>query len=80
VVLAAVRAELERAGRADTYLASAAVALAERIDQSTAVVGLSGLVRELRATMDAALAGVRSAADPVDDLRARVFRIRSGSV
>ena len=80
VVLAAVRAELDRAGCVDTYLGSAAVVLAERIDQATAVAGLSGLVRELRSTMDAALAEDRSVADPVAELRARAHRKLSGSV
>lgn len=69
--VAAVQAELEAAGRSDSYLAAAAVALAERIDSSTAVMGFAALVKELRSTMDAATAGAQVAADPVDELRRR---------
>ena len=78
VVLVAVRAELATAGCLDTYLGAAAVQLADRIDQSVgSAPGLAGMVRELRATMYAALAGNRSAADPVDEIRARRDRIRA---
>lgn len=66
-----VQAELDAAGRAETYLGAAALALADRIDQSTAVMGFAALVKELRSTMDAALAGAKVAADPLDELRAR---------
>jgi len=71
----AVRAELEAAGRVDTYLGRAALALAVRIDYSTAVMGFAALVKELRATMQAATEGVVVAADPIDELRARRDRI-----
>lgn len=73
-----VQAELEAAGRADTYLGAAALALADRIDQATAVMGFAALVKELRATMDAALAGVQQAADPLDELRRRRDAKRTG--
>lgn len=76
--VAAVRAQLEAAGRAETYLGAAALALAERIDNSTAVMGFAPLVKELRSTMDAALAGVKVAGDPVDELRARRDRKLAG--
>lgn len=66
-----VRIELERAERLDTYLGASALALAERIDQSTAVMGFAALVRELRSTMAAALAGAARAADPLDEVKAR---------
>jgi hypothetical protein len=69
--VASVRAELEAAGRVDTYLGSAALALAERIDRSTAVMGFAALVKELRSTMAAALSGAAVAADPLDELAAR---------
>ena len=69
--VAAVRAELETAGRSGTHLGAAALALAERIDGSTAVMGFAALVKELRLTMEAAVAGVKVAADPVDELRSR---------
>lgn len=73
-----MQAELDAAGRADTYLGAAALALADRIDQSTAVMGFAALVKELRATMDAALAGVKKVADPLDELRARRDAKRTG--
>jgi HPt (histidine-containing phosphotransfer) domain-containing protein len=69
--VAAVTAQLEAADRLQTYLGASAVALAHRIDQSTAVMGFAALVKELRSTMDAALAGVKVADDPIDELRAR---------
>lgn len=71
----AVRAELTDAGRIDTFLGRAALALAARIDSATAVMGFAALVKELRATMAAATEGVAVAADPVDELRARRDRI-----
>ena len=77
-----VKAELERAGRSDTYLGAAAVALAQRIDEATAVMGYAGLVKELRSTMDAALAGAKREADPLvvlqDELKARREQRRTG--
>lgn len=66
-----VQVELEEAGRAETYLGAAALALADRIDQSTAVMGFAALVKELRATMEAATAGVVKAGDAVDEVTAR---------
>lgn len=75
---ARVRAELDAAGRLETYLGAAALALAERIDESTAVMGFAALVKELRSTMDAAMAGVQQAADPVDELRSRRDRKYAG--
>jgi len=76
--VATVRRQLEAAGRLDTYLGSAAVQLAHRIDQSTAVMGFAALVKELRSTMDAAMAGVQVADDPIDELRARRDGKRAG--
>jgi hypothetical protein len=73
-----VLTELEQAGRAETYLGAAALALADRIDQSTAVMGFAALVKELRVTMEAATAGARATADPVDELRARRDRKYAG--
>lgn len=67
----AVLAELTTAERADSYLGRAALALAQRIDASTAVMGFAALVKELRSTMDAALVGVARVADPLDELRTR---------
>jgi hypothetical protein len=77
-VLTAARTELERAGRLDTYLGAVALVLAERIDQSVgASPGLASLVRQLRATMGAALAGAEPVADPLDQLRARRDHVRA---
>lgn len=72
-----VQAELDAAGRGETYLGAAALALADRIDQSTAVMGFAALVKELRATMDAALAGAKAKGDELDELRARRDRKRA---
>jgi len=69
--VASVQRELEAAGRTDTYLGALALVLAARIDGSKAVMGFAALAKELRVTMDAALAGVTVVADPVDELRSR---------
>jgi len=76
--LRSVSAELEAAGRTGTYLGALALVLATRIDGSTAVMGFAALAKELRVTMDAALAGVTVAADPVDELRSRRDAKRTG--
>lgn len=73
-VSAAARAELEAAGRLDSAVGVAVLALARRIDgaaTSETGAGLAALVKEFRATFDAALADAESAADPLDELRAR---------
>lgn len=67
----AVRAELTAAGQEDTYLAAAAVAVAQRIDAADGVMGLAALVKELRATMADALKGAQVAESAVDELRRR---------
>jgi hypothetical protein len=69
--VAAVRAELAAAGREETYLGAAALAVAARIDESTAVMGFAALVKELRATMAEAMRGVQVADSRLDELRAR---------
>jgi hypothetical protein len=66
-----VQADLEVAGRTETYLGACALALASRIDAATAVMGYAALIKELRVTMDAALAGVTKEADEVDEVTAR---------
>lgn len=68
-VAARVRAELESAGRADSWLAESALMLARRLDSGqepgTAVKGLNA---ELRATMAEALRGaVRSSVASMRD-------------
>lgn len=71
----AVTRELAAAGRVDTYRGRAAIALAARIDASTAVMGFAQLVKQLESTMDAALAGTKKQDSPVirmrDELAAR---------
>lgn len=71
----AVTRELEAADRADSYKGRAAIALARRIDASTAVMGFAPLVAQLEKTMDAALAGVEAEDSPIvrmrDELAAR---------
>ncbi len=64
-----VRAELAAVERVDTYLGAAALALAERIDNATAVMGFAALVRELRVTMGAAMEGAGHDTDALVDIR-----------
>ncbi len=45
--------------------------LARRVDQATAVMGYAALVKQLMATLDAAMKGVAVRTDAVDDLKAR---------
>jgi len=65
-------------GRFGSYTGQIALALAERLDNSTAVMGFAALAKELRVTMVAAKAGVAVAADPVDELRSRRDSKRTG--
>lgn len=67
--VAQVRAELATADRVDTYLGAAALALAGRIDNATAVMGFAALVRELRVTMTAAMEGAQHDTDALTDIR-----------
>ena len=76
LMVAAVRAELEVAGRDGTYMGALALTLADRMDGSKSIMGYAAMAKELRSTMDAALVGVRVAADPVDELRLRRDRVR----
>ena len=64
-----VRAQLAVADRVDTYLGAAALALAKRIDDASAVMGFAALVRELRVTMAAALEGAGHGTDALTDIR-----------
>ena len=65
-VLAAVRSALEDVGRTDTYLAVAALTLAAKIDDSKGSQGVPQLVKELRTTMEGALAGSTKAGKLLD--------------
>lgn len=72
-----VLATLEAAGRAETWEGACALALAERIDAATAVMGYAALIKQLGETMDRALDGVRQSVDPVADLKAKVRSLRA---
>lgn len=76
----ATRAELTAAGRVDSALGRAALLLAQRLDASEREPGtaLAALIREHRAARSEALRGAKAAADPVDELRARRDRKRTG--
>lgn len=65
--------ELEEAGRLDTIRGQAALVLARRLDSRTMDTGsaVAAVVRQLDATVEAAVAGAHMAADPVDELRRR---------
>lgn len=69
-LVGAVIGELTEAGRLESALGQAAVALATRIqtgvDTGSAVASLS---KELRATLAAAVAGARVAASPLERMR-----------
>jgi hypothetical protein len=69
---AAVLADLERRGQAESVLGKAAAGLAARIDVSVVDTGASyaALVRELRSTLEA-LEALGRPASPVDELRAK---------
>lgn len=67
---AAVRAQLDAAGRAGSPLGMQAVTLAARVESPHETgAAVAALSRELRTVLDVALAGVAVAADPVDELR-----------
>lgn len=66
-----VLAALEAAGRVDTWKGAAALALASRADASQALMGYAPLIKELRSTMEDALAGAKVSMDPLDELMAR---------
>jgi hypothetical protein len=68
---ALVRADLEVGDRLATPLGGMAMQLARRVDQATAVMGYAALVKQLMATLDAAMRGVAVRTDAVDDLKAR---------
>ena len=71
-VVAATLATLRSAGRDETVAGAAALALAEILDAGNqSGSAAAALVKELRATMDEALAGVRTTTSLVDELRAR---------
>ena len=69
---ASTRRELESVGQVDSSRGQAALLLARRIETcEDAGSAVAALVREWRATMDAAMSAGTSVADPVDELQAR---------
>lgn len=71
-VLAATRAELEAAGKLDSALGSAALALAARLDdKDTAASAVAPTAKELRATLEAVTRHAKPAGDPVDEVKAK---------
>lgn len=69
---AAVRQQLIEAERLDTFQGQAALQLASSLDSpSETGSAKAALARQLAATMELAMAGVKRVGDPVDELRAR---------
>jgi len=76
-VVAATQDALEAAGRAETPLGAIALQLARTIvEGGHTASGLAALSKELRNTMEEALAGAPRAADLVDELKERRARRR----
>lgn len=66
----AVERELAAAERLETALGQAAVVLARRIEEGLDTgAAVASMTRELRITLDAALAGARSPASPLAQMR-----------
>ena len=77
LVRAAVLADLAAVGRDGSFLGAVALGLAAQIDGATGQ-GVSPLVKELRAAMDAALSVPNgTVADPLDELRARRDHVKT---
>jgi hypothetical protein len=80
VVAETTRKTLEAAKRANTPLGAIALELARNLaDGGHTAAGLAALSKELRATLDAALAGAPIADDEVDELAARRVRKAAGA-
>jgi hypothetical protein len=79
-IVVAVRAELAQAGRLDSALGQAALALAQLFGAETGSA-LASVSRELRATLTEALAGARpQQRSALDELRERTRSKRDASV
>lgn len=75
----ATKRELETAEVLDTVLGQQALALAQRIlSPASTGASVASLSKELRTVMSEATAGVKVADDPLDELRARRDRKRTG--
>lgn len=71
-VAAATRAELVAAGKLDSALGSAAMVLADRLDDpELAGSALAPTAKELRALLETVCRGAGAVADPVDELKKR---------
>ena len=78
-LVSSTSAQLEAAGRLGSPMGQAALVLAARIESGHEHgSAVAALTRELRSTLEAALDGVRPAADAVDELRLRREQRRSG--
>jgi len=79
-VLASTRAELEVAGRLGTSLGKVALKLAARLDADVreSGMGVAAIVREHSRVLAEAVKGAQVAADPLDELRERRDRRRTG--
>jgi hypothetical protein len=78
-LVAATARQLEAVDRLDSPHGQAALVLAQRIESGHEHgSAVAALTRELRSTLEAALEGVRPAADAVDELRLRREHRRSG--
>ena len=79
----AVVGELEEAGRLETALGQATLAVARRIDENRDTgSAMASLSRELRVTLEQAVAGARVAASPLEQMRdelAERRRLRGGA-
>ena len=73
-VTAATAVELTQAGRLETALGQAALALARRIDHGATETGsgFASLTRQHRETLAEAVKGANVVADPLDELRTKV--------
>lgn len=80
-VYQATQDELRKAGRVGTVAGQSALALAARIDNPTLDTGsaLAGMVKQLGATLESALAGQVEEVDELEELRRRrEERLRTG--
>lgn len=78
-VEAETRRHLAEVDREASVLGQAALALARRLDYGRDTgTALASLAKQLEATLGSATKGVASAADPLDELRARRDRKRTG--
>lgn len=79
-VVRTVKRDLEKARTIDTPLGQMTLQLAERLENSTfdTASAIAALAKELRLTLEAALAQQVRADDPMDELRARRERRHAG--